>query len=162
MLIHLMQHGACLSKELNKQQPLSPVGREQVEKSGRAAAMLGLRFDMVAASPKDRSFQTARIMARHTGYPVDGIVVTDAVKAMTPTAETLDFIREYAELRSILITGHLPSLGALASAVLARGQVLDIAIENGGLLQISLEPGQAAGTLNWALTPAQLGVLAGS
>ncbi|WP_316900846.1 histidine phosphatase family protein [Pseudodesulfovibrio indicus] len=162
MLIHLMQHGACLSKELNEQQPLSPVGREQVEKSGRAAARLGLRFDLVVASPKDRSRETAGIMARQTGYPVDEIVVTDTVKAMTPTAETLAFINEYSELKSILITGHLPSLGALASAMLAHGKVLDIAIENGGLMQISLEPGQTAGTLNWALTPAQLGVIAGS
>lgn len=162
MLIHLMQHGACLSKELNEQQPLSPVGREQVEKSGRAAAMLGLRFDLIAASPKERSCQTARIMARRTGYPVDRIVVTEAVKAMTPTAETLDFIREYADLKSILITGHMPSLGALASAILAPGLVLDIAIENGGLLQIGLEPGETSGTLNWAMTPAQLGALAGN
>ena len=65
-------------------------------------------------------------------------------------------------MQSILITGHLPSLGALASAMLGRGEVLYIAIEHGGLMQIFLEPGQDAGTLNWSLTPAQLGIIAGS
>jgi phosphohistidine phosphatase len=162
MLIHLMQHGACLPKEVNPNQPLSPVGREQVEKTARAAAILGLRFELVAASSKVRSVQTAEIMAESTGYPVERIVVTDAVKAMAPTAETLKFINEYAGLDSILIAGHLPSLGLLASAILSPGRNVDVRVENGGLMQFSLEPGTPAGTLNWAMTPAQLAVLAGS
>ncbi|EGB13520.1 putative phosphohistidine phosphatase, SixA [Pseudodesulfovibrio mercurii] len=162
MLIHLMQHGACLPKEVNPNQPLSPVGREQVEKSARAAAILGLRFQLVAASSKVRSIQTAEIMAGQTGYPVERIVVTDAVKAMAPTAETINFIREYEGLDSILITGHLPSLALLASAILSPGRHVEVRVENGGLMQLGLEPGKSAGTLNWALTPTQLTVLAGS
>jgi phosphohistidine phosphatase len=162
MLIHLMQHGACLPKEVTPNQPLSPVGREQVEKSARAAAILGLRFQLVAASSKTRSVQTAEIMAAQTGYPVERIVVTDAVKAMAPAAETLKFINEYEGLDSILIAGHLPSLALLASAILSPGKGVDVRVENGGLMQLSLDPGNPAGTLNWALTPAQLAVLAGS
>ena len=162
MLIHLMQHGACLPKEVNPSQPLSPVGREQVEKTARSAAILGLRFQLVAASSKVRSVQTAEIMAELTGYPVERIVITDAVKAMAPPAETLRFIHEYEGLDSILIAGHLPSLGLLASAILSPGKNVDVRVENGGLMQFSLEPGKPAGTLNWAMTPAQLAVLAGS
>lgn len=162
MLIHLMQHGACLPREVNSNQPLSPVGREQVEKSARAAAILGLRFELVAASSKVRSIQTAEIMARQAGYPVDRIVVTDAVKAMAPTTETLKFIREYTGLDSILIAGHQPSIGLLASAILSPGHPVEVRVENGGLMQLNLEPGKPAGTLNWALTPTQLAVLAES
>ncbi|OIQ48800.1 phosphohistidine phosphatase [Pseudodesulfovibrio hydrargyri] len=162
MLIHLMQHGACLPKEVNPNQPLSPVGREQVEKTARAAAILGLRFQLVAASSKVRSIQTAEIMAETTGYPVERVVVTDAVKAMAPTADTLKFINEYEGLDSILIAGHLPSLSLLASAILSPGKSVDVRVENGGLMQFSLPPGKSAGTLNWAMTPAQLTVLAGS
>jgi phosphohistidine phosphatase len=162
MLIHLMQHGACLPKEINPNQPLSPVGREQVEKTARAAAILGLRFELVAASSKLRSIQTAEIMSESTGYPVERIVVTDAVKAMAPTAETLKFITDYEGLDSILIAGHLPSLGLLASALLSPGKSVDVRVENGGLMQFNLEPGKPAATLNWAMTPAQLAVLAGS
>lgn len=161
MLIHLMQHGACLPKEVNPTQPLSPVGREQVEKTARSAAILGLRFELVAASSKVRSIQTAEIMAEQTGYPVERIVVTDTVKAMAPTAKTLKFINDYEGLDSILIAGHLPSLGLLASALLSPGKGTDVRVENGGLMQFNLEPGKPA-TLNWAMTPAQLAVLAGS
>jgi phosphohistidine phosphatase len=162
MLIHLMQHGACLPKEVNPNQPLSPVGREQVEKTARAAAILGLRFELVVASSKVRSIQTGEIMAELTGYPVERVVVTDVVKALAPTAETLKFINEYEGLDSILITGHLPSLALLASAILSPKKGVNVRVENGGLMQLALEPGQPAGTLNWAMTPAQLAVLAGS
>jgi phosphohistidine phosphatase len=161
MLIHLMQHGACLPKEVNPSQPLSPVGREQVEKTARSAAILGLRFELVVASSKVRSIQTAEIMAEQTGYPVERIVVTDAVKAMAPTAETLKFINDYVGLDSILIAGHLPSLALLASTILSsRGA--NVRVENGGLMQLDLEPGEPAGTLNWSMTPAQLAVMAGN
>jgi phosphohistidine phosphatase len=156
MLIHLMQHGACLSKELDPHQPLSPVGREQVMKSARAARALGLRFELVVASPKVRSLQTAEIMAEHTGYPLPRIEVTDAVKAMAPVRTTLHFIMDYEGLDSIFIAGHLPSLGLLASEILTGGPNLDIAIENSGLMQINWNIATGQSGLNWSLTPAQL------
>ncbi|BDQ36031.1 phosphohistidine phosphatase SixA [Pseudodesulfovibrio nedwellii] len=159
MLIHLMQHGVCLSKELDPHQPLSPVGREQIEKSARAAQILGLRFELVVASPKVRSLETAKIMAEQTGYPSSRIQVTDVVKAMTPAKKTLDYIRDYNGLESILIVGHLPSLGALASHILTTITPVDIAIENGGLMQLQMNMKETYGTLNWYLTPTQLAVI---
>lgn len=160
MLIHLMQHGVCLPKELDAHQPLSPVGREQIQKSAKAAQILGLRYELVIASPKIRSQQTAEIMADYTGYPVSHIEVTDAVKAMAPAQATLSFIHEYDGLDSIFIAGHLPSLGIVASTLLTGGSKLDIHIENGGLMQIDLQPGKDKGVLNWYLSPAQLAQIA--
>ena len=129
MLIHLMQHGACLPKELDPSQPLSPVGREQVEKSAMAARTLGLSFELIIASPKLRSLQTAEIMAEYTDYPLSGIDVTEAVKAMAPASAAIDFIQEYDGLSSILIAGHLPSLGLIASQILTQGSDLGISLE---------------------------------
>ncbi|NDV19785.1 phosphohistidine phosphatase SixA [Pseudodesulfovibrio sp. JC047] len=159
MRIHLMQHGVCLSKELDKHQPLSPVGREQIEKSARAAQVLGLGFELIVTSPKTRTLETARIMAEYTGYPPSRIQVTDVVTAMTPAQKTLDYIRDYNGLESILIVGHLPSLGALASHILTTRTPVDIAIENGGLMQLEMDMTHQCGTLNWYLTPVQLGVI---
>lgn len=160
MLIHLMQHGACLSKELDTHQPLSPVGREQVEKSAQAARILGLRFELVVASPKLRSLQTAEIMAKYTGYPISRIEVTEAVKAMAPARTTIDFIREYDGLDSILIAGHLPSLGNVVSELLTGGSKMEILIENGGLIQIATLPRKDTCVLNWHLTASQLAIIA--
>ena len=160
MLIHLMQHGACLSEELDPNQPLSPVGKEMVTKAARAAAILGLRFELVVASPKLRSRQTAEIMAEATGYPVSRIQVTDAAKAMTKPEATIDFIKEYQGLDSVFLAGHLPSLAKVASTLLTNGAELALRIENGGLMQIDL-PAKGNGTLNWHLSPAQLALIAG-
>jgi len=160
MLIHLMQHGVCLSKELDVNQPLSPVGREQIEKSARAAQILGLQFELILASPKVRSLQTAEIMAQHTGYPVSRIEVTEAVKAMTPAQTTIDFIHEYDGLDSVLIAGHLPSLSNVASTILSGGNQCDIHIENGSLIQIELNASRETGTLNWHLSAVQLALIA--
>ncbi len=160
MLIHLMQHGVCLSKELDATQPLSPVGGEQIEKSATAARVLGLRFELIVASPKVRSLQTAEIMAEYTGYPTSRIEVTDAVKAMAPAQTTIDFIREYAGLDSILICGHLPSLGSVASTLLTGGNGLEIYIENGGLMQIASQPPKEKSMLTWYLSPIQLAIIA--
>ena len=159
MLIHLMQHGASLSKELDETQPLSPVGREMVEKTARAAGRLGLTFELVVASPKTRSMQTAAIMAEMTGYPVSGIEKTDAVKAMASPQAAIDFIKEYEGLDSVLIAGHLPSLAKIASMLLTGDLSVEVNIENAGLMQIAL-PAKGNGTLNWYLTPAQLGLIA--
>ncbi|WP_419787768.1 SixA phosphatase family protein [Pseudodesulfovibrio sp.] len=160
MLIHLMQHGVCLPEELDPRQPLSPVGREAAEKTARAAAMLGLSFELVLASPKVRSRQTAEIMSKATGYPVSRIQETEAVKAMATPQATIDFIREYEGLDSVLITGHLPSLAKVASTLLTGGTGLAIRIENAGLMQIDL-PEKGNGILNWYLNPTQLALMAG-
>ncbi|WP_319544124.1 phosphohistidine phosphatase SixA [uncultured Pseudodesulfovibrio sp.] len=162
MLIHLMQHGICLSKELDPNQPLSPVGREQIEKAARAAQILGLHFELVVSSPKIRALETARIMAEQTGYPLARIQVTEVVKAMIPARKILDYIRDYNGLESILIVGHLPSLGALASHILTTKTPVDIAIENGGLMQLQMDMKETCGTLNWYLTPTQLTVISQS
>lgn len=160
MLIHLMQHGICLPKGLDEHQSLSPVGSEQITKSAKAAQILGLRFELIIASPKVRSRQTAEIMAHHTGYPLSRIEITDAVKAMAPPQATIDFIKEYDGLDSILIAGHLPSLNAVSSTLLTGAQKLDINIENGGLMQLSLPTPEAKASLNWYLSPAQLAQIA--
>lgn len=160
MLIHLMQHGACLPKELDPHQPLSPVGREQISKSAQAAQILGLRFELIASSRKTRAMQTAEIVAQKTGYPVPRIEISDTVKAMAPPKETIGFIREYQGLDSILIIGHLPNLGVVASTLLTGGTKVDIHIENGGLMQIDYNLAEERASLNWYISPAQLAIIA--
>lgn len=162
MLIHLMQHGTNLSREIDVHEPLSPVGREQIEKSAQAARILGLRFELVVASPKARSLQTAELMAQATGYPVTHIEVTEAVKAMAPPQKTLDFVAEYQGLDSILIVGHLPSLALVASLLLTGRESLGVAVENGGLTQIDWQGDPGKATLNFHLLPQQLAAIADS
>lgn len=161
MRIHLMRHGQCLSKELNPHRPLSPVGRELTLKSARAAGMLGLRFQLIASAPAPRALQTAGIMAEATGYPASRIAVSDVFAPTAPASDAVDFINEYHGLDTILVTGHLPSLGLIAARLLGtRG--LEMHFDNSGLTQILVPTPGEPGILGWHLTPAQLALIAGA
>lgn len=54
--------------------PLTRKGRRQARKSGRKARKQGFKFDAIISSPTTRAKQTAEIIARKTGFPVDKIV----------------------------------------------------------------------------------------
>jgi len=163
MELYLMQHGLSLSKELDPEQPLSPVGRDQVEKSARAARLMGLNLDLLVTSPKKRAQQTAALLAEAIGYPRSGIRVTDAVKAMTPPETTLaylDELRQRFELARVCIVGHMPSIGEIVSALITSNCKAAVQVENAGIMRLEIMDFQRpAGTLVWYMGPQQLGLV---
>jgi phosphohistidine phosphatase SixA len=58
---------------------------------------MGLTFDVIIASPKKRSQQTAAIVAEAVGFPLDGIEETEKVKAMTPVEETVRYLEQFKD-----------------------------------------------------------------
>ncbi len=161
MELYLMQHGLSLAKEQDLDQPLSPQGRVQVEAAARAAQRLGLKFDKIFHSAKERSRLTAQILAQGLGLGPEVMVETDLVKPMTPAAETVVFLQGFRDIKSACIAGHLPSLAAVASFLLGRGAMVPIRFENAGLMCLDcpdLIPG--GGELQWYLRPSQLALLA--
>jgi phosphohistidine phosphatase len=161
MEIYLMQHGPNLSKDEDPEEPLSPGGKIQVSRAAKAIKRMGLQFDIIVASPKKRSQQTAILVAEAVGFPVERVVVTEKVKAMTPAEETIVYLAQFDEKDSILIAGHLPSLAEIASALLTSGSKATIQFERGGIGRIDVDKLPAHnGKLRWYLTPAQLELMA--
>jgi len=163
MEIYLMQHGPNLSKEEDPEEPLSPDGKKQVSKAAKAIKRMGLQFDKIIVSPKTRSQQTATLVAEAVGFPVERIVETEKVKAMTPAEETIAYLSQFEEKDSILIAGHLPSLAAIASTLLTSGSKATIQFERGGIGRIDVDKLPThEGRLRWYLTPGQLELMADS
>ena len=161
MKIYLMQHGPNLSKDEDPEEPLSPGGKKQVSKAAKAIKRMGLQFDVIIASPKKRSRQTAELVAEAVGFPVEGIVETEKVKAMTPAEEAIAYLAQFEDKDSILIAGHLPSLAEVASALLTSGSRATIQFERGGIGRIDVDTLPTnEGKLRWYLTPAQLELMA--
>ena len=161
MEIYLMQHGPNFSKDQDPEESLSPEGEAQVSKAAEAIKKMGLKFDVILASPKKRSKQTAAIVAEAIGFPVDAIVETNWVKAMTPAEETIQYLKEFAAKESIMIAGHLPSLAEVASSLLTAGSRATIQFERGGIGRIDVDAlPTTEGRLRWYLTPAQLELMA--
>ena len=157
-----MQHGVALSERENPERPLSPEGRRQIETCAKAIARLGLEFDLIVASTKKRSIQTAAIVADATGYRKT-IEETDAIKPSAEPEQAFAYLEEHRGRRSVLIAGHLPSLAKIASALLSNQSDVLIEFKNGGLCRIDLEsvPGRQSGTLCYCLTPIHLALIAG-
>ena len=161
MEIYLMQHGPNLSKDEDPAEPLSPDGKKLVSKASQAIKRMGLQFDVIIASPKTRSQQTALLVAEAVGFPLEEIVETEKVKAMTPAEETIAYLAQFDEKNSILIAGHLPSLAEIASALLTSGSKATIQFERGGIGRIDVDKLPTnEGKLRWYLTPAQLELMA--
>ncbi|SKA81320.1 SixA phosphatase family protein [Desulfobaculum bizertense] len=136
MLLYLMQHGLALPKEAAPEEPLSPMGRELVTKAGQMARRLDIGFDAIACSPKLRARQTAEIMAKETGFPVEDIASTPLLKAMNPAVQTVDFLNGLNGAQSVLVAGHMPNLAKLATLIITGDDRPKIEIQNAGLLCI--------------------------
>lgn len=162
MELYLMQHGACFSKDVHPEQPLSPVGREQIEMSAEAARRLGLAFDLVCASPKLRARQTAAIMAEAMGYPADRILASEALLPTAPPDAALALLAEHGRKEAVLLAGHLPNLAEVAAALLSSGGKVRLQFENGGLCRLDLPmvPTDKA-LLRFLLSPLHLQIMGG-
>jgi phosphohistidine phosphatase len=144
------------------EESLSPEGEVQVSKVAQAIKKMDLTFDVIIASPKKRSQQTAALVAKAVGFPVDNIVETEKVKAMTPAEETIRYLEEFQGKQSVLIAGHLPSLAEVASFLLTSGSKATIQFERGGIGRIDVESlPTSEGKLRWYLTPDQLQLIVG-
>lgn len=160
MLIHLMQHGACLPKEADPAQPISPVGIDQITRSAKAMRSLGLEFDLIVASTKLRAVQTAEIIADTIGYPTRKIDTNDAFKPSAQPEKALSYIEE-CDRELILVVGHLPSLPRLASRLLGHNDGVHLHFSNGGLTSIEASPTLSQATLLWHLQPKHLSLMSG-
>ena len=157
MEIYLMQHGPALPKDQDPEEGLGPEGKERVLASGLALKRIGVTFDAILSSPKKRSKETAAIVAEQVGFPLESIVETSKVKAMTPPEETIQALSELAGVERVLVAGHLPSVAEVASFLLTEGSKATIKFEMGGCCRIDVdELPTHSGQLRWYMTPAQL------
>jgi phosphohistidine phosphatase len=163
MELYLMQHGPYLPKEQDPDEGLSPEGDARIHASAKALRRMGITFDAIFSSPKKRSGQTAAIVAGEVGFPPEKIAETDKVKAMAPPDETVEMLCGLWGYKRVLIAGHLPSVGAVASSLLTEGSKATIAFEMGGCCRIDVDTLPThAGQLKWYLTPDQLELIASS
>ena len=161
MEIYLMQHGQAFSEEADPERSLTPEGERQIDKTARALRRMGVTFDLIVTSPKKRARQTAHIVAEHVNYPADDIKTTETLQPKSAAHEAITFLKAYEDKRSVLATGHLPSLGEIASALLAEGVSVPIHFEMGGVCRIDADLLQAgSGELIWYLVPDQLNLMA--
>lgn len=161
MNLYLMQHGACLPQEVKSNQPLTPVGHDQMVSAARAMRIMGLWYDALLASPFHPALQTAGIVAEGLGYALSSVTCFEALRGSTSLKSCLEQLRECERFQSVFLCGELPLLSSLASHLLTSGPKLSLAMEGGALLALGVNNLNARnGTLRWLLQPGQLQMIA--
>lgn len=62
---------------------LTELGKEQAVNDGKKAAVAGMKFDLILASPLLRARETAQLIAEQVGYPAEKIELLDLIKEIS-------------------------------------------------------------------------------
>jgi phosphohistidine phosphatase len=149
MLLYLVQHGKALSKEDNPERPLSDEGRADVSRIARFINQIPL--SEIFESGKLRATETADIIGE----------VHDIKPQRTENLSPLDNPGEWAgELDGtdvdIMLVGHMPHLGKLASLLLIGAPETGVIEFSPGSV-LCLEQKDQGWTVNWMVVPSMLG-----
>jgi phosphohistidine phosphatase len=147
--VYLIQHGEAKPETEDPSRPLSARGREEVQRVARHAAALGLQVAKIRHSGRLRAQQTAEIFAA-------ALAPSQGVREMDGLAPTDDAGKAKAEVESaqepLMLVGHLPHLGHLASSLLVGEPEQEIIrFRNGAIVCLSNVDDRWL--LQWILTP---------
>ncbi len=163
MRLYLVQHGEAKSKDEDPERHLTEKGVRDVEKVAAFLKPLGLCAGGVWHSGKARARQTAETLAQAVtaeGGAVErpGLAPNDPVEpvkeelARAASSRRPEVPTDRAEA-DVMIVGHLPFLGKLASLLVAGSESAGVvAFRNAGV--VCLERGEGgAWRTTWALIP---------
>lgn len=132
MKLYLVQHAKAASKEEDPQRSLTEVGRKELEKTAWFAGPLDLGVEVIWHSGKKRAAQTAEILAESI-KPSQGVSVREG---LGPNDDVMPVARELrAAEEDVMIVGHMPFLGRLASLLLTGSASGDtVSFRNAGIV----------------------------
>jgi len=165
--VYLMRHGVAADAAPGMTDADRALTSEGVRKTRRAAQGLqrmGVQPKMILSSPLRRAEETARLAAGE----LDGAPPVELFPPLGPgfqPAEVVKQLRPHRTAGEILLVGHQPDLGELASYLLTGDPTaVPLPFRKAGAAAIALTslPPRHFGALEWFLTPAQLRAIASS
>jgi phosphohistidine phosphatase len=161
MEIYLVRHGAAYAKEEDPERHLNNDGVNQCHLTGRALMRLNIQFDLIVSSPKVRARQTAEIIAKEAGYSRDKIKITETLEPTALPKDTISYLNDFTGIKRLMLAGHLPLLGHLASELLINNSEISFYFEPCAVCQINTgQPHAHTGDFRWFLTPQHLRLIA--
>ncbi len=164
MVVYILRHAIAVERETasypNDDRPLTEEGKEKMSKAARGIAKLVDDIDVILTSPLVRAHDTAKIVAR----ALDAEQKLELCKELAPGSSLknlLSSLSKYKGLKSIMVVGHQPDLGYLASALLGSNESI-VEFKKGAFcaIEVSTLSPKGKGTLLWHLQPKQLRALA--
>ncbi len=149
MQVYLVQHGEAKPDAEDPARPLTDRGREEVRRVARHAAALGLQVAEIRHSGRLRALQTAEILAAALS-PVLGVREMDGLAPADDPGKAKSDVESAVE--PLMLVGHLPHLGRLASSLLVGEPEREIVRFRNGAI-VCLVKSESGWLLQWILTP---------
>lgn len=164
MNLYILRHGVAVERGTNgyksdAERPLTPKGRRKLRRAVAAMRVMELSFDVILSSPLVRARETAEIVGKGL-HLQKKLKLTEHLASGGKSAGLVQYLVELEpKLEDVLLVGHEPDLGQLASLLLTgSSSTLQVTFKKGGLCKLTvgrLRAGKCA-SLEWLLTPSQL------
>lgn len=150
MKLYLIQHGEATSEQENPSRPLTGKGAEDVKKTASFLAKIGRGPISIRHSGKLRARQTAQILADSLGPDCE----LREAESLSPNAPVKDLADELKQITmDLMIVGHLPFLGNLASILLTGSESGNpVAFRQGGAVCLRRNEDRTW-QVGWMITP---------
>ena len=167
MNIHLLRHGiaAPLAEEndfRDEKRRLTPEGEIKLRRAAQGLKVLQVSFDLIASSPLIRARETAEVVAEVLKHkpPID---IWDELEPEGTPESVCSRLHAHFEKASLLLVGHQPSMGVLASFLLTGSSSRSLPFKKGSIfsLEVTELPPIGVGNLNWMLNSKMLRQIAG-
>jgi len=159
--LYLVRHGIAddpTDGMSDADRALTSAGARKMTSAARGLRQLGIVPDLVLSSPLRRAEETAALLARVL-VPKRTVEIYPPLAPGHTTAEIIKGLHAYRRARNVVLVGHQPGLGDLASHLLTGSDsLLPLPFKKGGAAAIEVDalPPRAAGALAWFVTPKQL------
>ncbi len=152
MLVYLVQHGDAKREEEDPSRPLSEKGIKDVKGVASHISKLNIGVEEVLHSGKLRAKQTAEIISEKLKI-AKGISETDGLSPMDDANMWAERLNKRTD--TLMLVGHLPHLGKLASSLLCSEKERNVvAFKMGGI--VCLKRDDTGWSLQWMITPETL------
>ncbi len=163
-LLYLVRHAIAESKgqAADADRRLTIEGARRMQRAALGLKRLGIVPDLILSSPLRRAEETAGILVPILA-PDLPIEIYPPLAPGNPIPEVIGGLRVYRRARHLVLVGHQPALGELASQLLTGSRsLLPLPFKKGGAAAIELTtlPPRAAGQLKWFVTAKELRLIA--
>jgi phosphohistidine phosphatase len=156
MLLYLFRHADAVPLAgSDSARALSEKGVAQAKQAGRFCLRNRLLPEIILTSPLRRAEQTARLFAEE----IDGqkiVSVAPFLACGMDPATALAELKAYRELESVMLVGHEPDLGRLASRLAGAGDRGKIKIRKASLTVFELDAARPDSAVLQFSIPAKL------
>lgn len=144
MLLYLLRHAeAEVLAASDRARRLTPKGDEQASRVGKFCRKQGFEPTVILSSPVTRARQTAEVVAKSLPE-AELIEVPWAACGMDPW-KAMDELAAYEKFPAVMLVGHQPDLGGLASALLGMTNAQSLHVRKALLLGIEVAHGLSTG-----------------